>query len=92
MQTKHLCVLILVGTKVEVGTVKLFQALVPGQCFFGEYYVICLCHSAMSVFAAFWSPGGKGLTSWLSNDVLLRFCHFRIRCPGSGVALDCIDS
>ena len=25
-------------------------------------------------------------------DVFLYFCHFPIRCPGSGMVLDCIDS
>ena len=25
-------------------------------------------------------------------DVFLCYCHFPMRCPGSGVVLDCIDS
>ena len=25
----------------------------------------CVCHAFTSVFAAVWSPAGKGLTSWL---------------------------
>ena len=43
--------------------------------------------------AALWSLAGKGQTSWLSCvRCLFVFCHFLIRCPGSGVALDCNDS
>ena len=41
---------------------------------------------------ALWSPAGKGLTSWLSfvvSSVSLSLSHWY---PGSGVALDCIDS
>ena len=41
---------------------------------------------------AFWSPAGKGLTSWLSfvvSSVSLSLSHWY---PGSGVVLDCIDS
>ena len=29
---------------------------------------------------------------FIECDVILCFCHFPIRCPGSGVVLDCIDS
>ena len=43
--------------------------------------------------AALWSHGGKGLTSRLLFVMfILCFCHFRLRYPGSGVVLDCIDS
>ena len=41
---------------------------------------------------ALWSPAGKGLTSWLSfvvSTVGLSLSHWY---PGSGVALNCIDS
>ena len=41
---------------------------------------------------AFWSPAGKGLTSWLPfvvSSVSLSLSHWY---PGSGVVLDCIDS
>ena len=41
---------------------------------------------------AFWSPAGKGLTSWLSfvvSAVSLSLSHWY---PGSGVVRDCIDS
>ena len=46
----------------------------------------------MSLICAFWSPAGKGLTSWLSfvvSSVSLSLSHWY---PGSGVVLDCIDS
>ena len=53
----------------------------------GSLVVSCL------FFAALWSPAGEGLTSWLSCMWCFRvFCHFPIRCPGSGVVLDCINS
>ena len=45
--------------------------------------------------AALWSPVGKGLTSWrsfMSCFLVCFFCHFPIRCPGSGVVLDGMDS
>ena len=42
--------------------------------------------------AALWSLAGKELTSWLSFVMLIVFCHFPFWYPGSGVALDCIDS
>ena len=29
---------------------------------------------------------------FIECDVVLCFCHFPIRCPGSGVVLDCINS
>ena len=43
----------------------------------------CLC------LLALWSPAGKGLASGLS---CMWCCHCSIRCPGSCVVLDCIDS
>ena len=39
--------------------------------------------------AALWSPT---TIHSLVCDVFLRFCHFLIWCPGSGVVIDCIDS
>ena len=44
--------------------------------------------------AALWSPVGKGLTSWLSKLYVMFsvFCHFPMRCPGSGLVPDYIDS
>ena len=29
------------------------------------YFVSCVSHAFASVYAALWSPAGKGLTSWL---------------------------
>ena len=38
-------------------------------------------------------PQGKGQTlGSLVCCILLRFCHFPVWCPMSGVVLDCIDS
>ena len=46
----------------------------------------------MFVFAL-WSAVGKGLASWLSYVMFsCVFYHFPIRCPGSGVVVDGIDS
>ena len=28
-------------------------------------FMSCVCHAFTSVYAAVWSPAGKGLTSWL---------------------------
>ena len=43
--------------------------------------------------AAFWSPDGKGLPlGSVECDDFLCFCHFLMGCPGSGVALVCMDS
>ena len=43
--------------------------------------------------AALRSPVGRGLTAWRSRmRYFLCFCHFPIRCPGSCVELDCINS
>ena len=52
-------------------------------------FALSLC---ASVYMCFWSPAGKGLTSWLSfvvSNVSLSLSHWY---PGSGVVLDCIDS
>ena len=59
------------------------------------YYfcLVLLCFYARLFVDAFWSPAGKGLTSWLSFVmsimVTLPLSHWY---PGSGVVLDCIDS
>ena len=56
-------------------------------CFVFDFVILsCLFLTAL------WSPVVKGLTSWLSciRDVFLCFCHFPMRCPGSGLVLDCI--
>ena len=52
-------------------------------------FAMSLC---ASVYMCFWSPVGKGLTSWLSfvvSTVSLSLSHWY---PGSGVVLDFIDS
>ena len=56
---------------------------------------VCFCYAVLSVPFKF-SPL---ITCWERADlfallsvVFLVFCHFPIRCPGSGVVLDCIDS
>ena len=55
---------------------------------------LCLVFFMLSrlFIAAFGSPAGKGLTSWLSFEMFYCVCHFIIWYPGSGVVLDCIDS
>ena len=40
--------------------------------------------------AAWWSPAGKGLTSWLLLVTLLYLSYYPMWYPGSGVELDCI--
>ena len=56
---------------------------------------LCLVFVMLSrlYIAAFWSPAGEGLAYWLLF-VMFKcvFCHFPMWYPGSGVALDCIDS
>ena len=73
MQTKHLCVLIYIYTKGEVGAMKLIKALLLNiltDCFLWIIHVISvlclLCFCARLVITALWSPSGQGLTSWLS--------------------------
>ena len=61
------------------------------SCYF---CLVLLCFHARLFVDALWSPAGKVLTSWLSFvmsncDVTLSPSHWY---PGSGVALDCIDS
>ena len=56
-------------------------------------YLCLVCVMLLRLFiAALWSPGGKGLTSWLLfvmfNVILLLSLWY----PGTGVVLDCIDS
>ena len=58
-------------------------------CFFSVLCLLCLC--ARLFIRVFRSPAGKGLTSWLSFvvSVNLSLSHWY---PGSGLALDFIDS
>ena len=67
------------------------------------FFVICVCLAMLFVFVllyclvCFLQPFGRLLLkSWPHNFlvcyVFLWFCHFPVRCLGSGVVLDCIDS
>ena len=55
---------------------------------------LCLVFVMVSrlFMAAFWSPAGKGLTSWLLFMMIIVSLHFPIWYPWSGVVFDCIDS
>ena len=77
MQTKHLCVLIHIQTKGEVGepgnrlkpSSNYILLTVPRRYFFCvSFYYLCLVSVMLSRLfsAALWSPDWKGLTSWLS--------------------------
>ena len=61
MRTKHICVLIHIGIKGEVGTVKLVKALLffsnlpfqGGTSFVDIFYLYLFCHIVLSVFCSF---------------------------------------
>ena len=53
--------------------------------FFSVLCLLCLC--VRLFICALWSPGGKGLTSWLLT-VSLSLSHWY---PGSDVVFDCTD-
>ena len=88
MQTKHLCVLIHLWTKGEVGaplsrlkpSSKIFNwpfqrgtSFVDLFCFF--FCLNCLLCICMRLFiCAMWSPAGKELTSWVS--FVVSSCEF----------------
>ena len=101
MHTKQLCILIHIGIKGEVGTVNTFK---PSSNFLTDsfkalfllwiLYVICvlsLSYCLVCLLQPCCHLLGKGepLGS-LVCDVFLYFCHFPIRCSGSGLVLDCI--
>ena len=71
MQTKHLCILIHLWTKGEVGA-PLNRFKPSNKIFYwpfqgGTSFVLCLLCICMRLFiCALWSPAGKRLTSWLS--------------------------
>ena len=82
MQLKHLCVLIHIGTKGEVGA-PLNQLSPPVKYFtdrskvvlllwiFNVFSVLCLpCLCTRLFMCVLWSPAGKGLT-WLNWPVIL---------------------
>ena len=77
----------------------IFLLAVPRRCFFCRSFLsfvfrVCLCHTVLSV------PCSHVVTCWERTDLLYLLCvmfylcfsHFPLRCPGSGVILDCIDS
>ena len=55
---------------------------------------LCLVFIMLSrlFIAAFWSPEGKGLISWLLFVMLIVIWFFPIWYPGTDVVLDCMDS
>ena len=51
-------------------------------------FMFRVCHGFLSDYCSLLDlPDGS-----LVCNVLLRFCHFSVWCPGSGVLFDCIDS
>ena len=69
---------------------KIFLLTVPRRYFFCGSFVFCLLIVRLSrlFIAAFWSPAGKGLTSWLLF-VMFKCVFVLFPC---GIVLDCIDS
>ena len=60
------------------------------SCFCSVLCLLCLC---LRLFmCALGSPAGKGLTSLLTFAVSTMSLSLSHLYPGSGVALDCIDS
>ena len=104
MQTNHLCVLIHIDTKGEVGaplnrfkpSSKIFYWPLQGGTFLWIFYVFlaCICYAIVRV--CLYVPCshllGKGwplgYRLWCLTVSLLLFHWY----PGSGVVLDCIDS
>ena len=50
-------------------------------------FLFCVCYAFASVHCCLGSICWKRA---LVCDVELCFCHFPMRCPGSGVVLDCV--
>ena len=86
MQTKHLCVLIHIWTKGEVGapwhrfkpSCKIYLLTVPRRCFIcGSFMLFLSCFCYAFVCVCLLSPDGKGLTSWfwfvISNCEVVTF-------------------
>ena len=70
----------------------LLKHVYEGFRVFVGFCLVFAMFCARLFICAFWSPAGKGLTSWLSfvvSSVSLSLSHWY---PGSGVVLDCIDS
>ena len=70
MRTKHLCVLIHIRNKGEVGTEIVLLTVQGGASFVDPFCYLCFVFVFVILSclfpAALWSPAGKGLTSWLS--------------------------
>ena len=104
MLPKHLCTLIHIRTKDEVGTVKKIKPsednllTIPRRCFFVDPF----CHICFRFIfvmlsclflAAFKSPAGKRLTSYVPSLLcFVVFCYLTTLCHWSGILLSCIDS
>ena len=105
MQTKHLCVLIHIWIKGEVGATwnrfkpssKIFLPTVPRRYFFcGSFVLFLSCFRCACVHVFLLMPNGHLLgKGWPLGSrlwyliVKLSLSHWY---PGSGVVLDCIDS
>ena len=106
MQTKHLCVLIHIWSKGEVGALlnwfkpssKIFLLTVPRQCFFcGSFVLFLSCFVILSCTSVCWC---LVITCWERADLLALVCDHCLFVtmslshwyPGSGVVLYCIDS
>ena len=101
MQTKHLCVLIYYIIIDEVGTKPSSNFLTDHSkavFLLWIFFFICfLCLSLPILDVFLLQPCGHLLGKsrplcFIECDVVLCCCHFPIRCPGSGVVLDCINS
>ena len=94
MQTRHLCVLIHIWTKDEVGLCppgKYFYWLFQHRTSFVDHLCYLSCFRVCSLLP-FGHLLGKGSPLGSSLWCLYVFCHFQMWYPGSGVVLDCIDS
>ena len=102
MQTKHLCVLINISTKIEAGAVKRISSKVSFTdrsktvllLWIILLFMFRVCHAFLSVQCSL------VITCWeRANQLALlcvwcyvMCCRFPVWCPGSGMVLDCIDS
>ena len=80
--------------KTSLSPQAIFLLTDPRRCSFRYLLFLFVFANTRCLFVVtLWSPVGEEPTSWLSwMWRCLVFCHFPIRCPGSGVVLDCIDS
>ena len=93
MRTKHLCVLIHIRIKGQVGIMKLVEAFqyffptVSRQYFFYGFFIlfyVCLFYIVLSVSCSL------VVTRLLCSpvcDVFLHICHFPIQYPGSYIVI-----